>query len=284
MQTINSILEFLSGTGLHITQAIVVLLIGLFVIKKIALVAKFALVKATSNKTMASFVTNVLNVVLTFVLIIIIFNILSISTSGLMELLSACVLAVGLSLKDSVSHLASGLIIVSTKPFKEGDFVKINGVEGTIMAVHMFNTQLKTVDNKIITVPNSSVVGNNITNYDNLAIRRVDIKVSVSYDTDINKCMDVLKETAQKRKNVLKTPETEIVLDEYASSGLVFVVKVWTRSGNYWDVRNGLMLEFFNALKENNIEIPFDQLDVNIKTSEEEAVKENKNVNVEENK
>ena len=279
----NSIIQFLSGTGLNIAQAIVVFLVGLLIIRHFVFLIKTGMISATNKKTMATFVSSVLNVVLTFVLIIIVFNILSIPTNGLMELLSACVLAVGLSLKDSVSHVASGLIIVSTKPFKEGDYVQIGGMEGIVKSVNMFNTQIRTFDNKIVTVPNSSVVGNNIINYEALATRRVDIKLYVAYGSDIDKCKAVFSKTVENMPKVLKIPAPSYVLSEYASSSLVFTVRVWTRKENYWEVLNGLMERFYKDMNKEGIEIPFNQLDVTLKQpkqieykKEEQEVKEDK--------
>lgn len=271
----NAIITFLSGMGLKITQAIVVFLIGLMVVRAIVEVLKKGIIKGTNKKTVATFISSIVNVVLTFILIIIVFNILSIPTSGLMELLSACVLAIGLSLKDSVSHIASGLIIVATNPFKEGDYVQINGLEGIVKSVNIFNTHIRTFDNKIVIVPNSSVVGNNIINYDSLATRRVDINLYVPYGSNIDKCKEVFAKTVSKMPKVLKVPVPVFVLAEYAESSLVFSARVWTRKENYWDVRNGLMEEYYKDMVEAGIEVPFNQLDVHIKDNK--AISHNKN-------
>lgn len=262
---INAVLNFLAGTGIKWAQAIIVLLVGLFVIKKIASIVSFALIKTTNNKTMATFMVSILNVVLTLFLVIVAFNLFGISTSGLMELLSACVIAIGLSLKDSVSHLASGLIIVGTKPFKVGDLVNAGGVEGTVKAVHMFSTKIKTGDNKMITVPNSSIVGSNITNYDTLAIRRMDIVVSVAYGSDIEACKKLLVQTAQNTAGVLKTPDVSIFLSEMADSGLNFTLRAWARSGNFASTKNAVLENVYLALTQNNIEIPYNTIDLNFR-------------------
>ena len=271
----NSIIEFLSGTGLHIAQAIVVFLLGLLIIKGVVSMLKTAIIKGTNKKTVATFICSIVNVVLTFLLIMVVFNILSISTNGLMELLSACVLAVGLSLKDSVSHIASGLIIVSTNPFKEGDKVQINGLEGVVKSVNIFNTHIVTPDNKIVIVPNSSVVGNNIVNYDTLATRRVDINLYVSYDSDIELCKKVFAETAARVPKVLKVPAPVFVLNEFGDSSLVFSARVWTRKENYWDVRNALMEEYYKDMVKAGIDIPFNQLDVFIKNKNTKDIENN---------
>lgn len=262
---INSVLGFLSSTGLGWAQAIIVLLVGLVIIKYVARFFKFGIIKTTNSRTIATFVASILNVVLTIILIIIVFNLVGINTNGIMELLSACVIAIGLSLKDSVSHLASGMIIVSTKPFKEGDYVSVAGIEGTIKSVHMFNTQVKTNDNKIITVPNSSIVQNNIINFDALAVRRVDVELSVAYGSDIDKCIEVFKGVVNKANLTLKTPSPAYVVTQHAESGIVFSVRVWTRKENYWAVKNALMIDFYNAMNANGIEIPYNTIDVNIK-------------------
>lgn len=262
---INSVLGFLSGTGLKWAQGVSILLIGLVVIKYLARFVKVGLIKTTNNRTMSTFVTSILNVVLTFVLVLAVFGIVGIDTNGLMELLSACVIAIGLSLKDSVGHLASGLIIVSTKPFKEGDYVNIGGVEGTVKSVRMFNTQVRTVDNKIITVPNSNVIGNNIINYDSLATRRVDIVLGVAYGSDIEKCRKVFKSVVEKNELILKTPEPSYVISEHGASSVNFTVKAWTRKENYHTVKAELLEGFYIAMQENGIEIPYNTIDVNVK-------------------
>ena len=277
----NAVITFLSGTGLHIAQAIVVFLLGLFIIRAFVNMTKKAIIKGTNKKTVATFVSSFVNVILTFILIIVVFNILSIPTTGLMELLSASVLAIGLSLKDSVSHIASGLIIVATNPFKEGDYVQINGLEGIVKSVNIFNTHIRTFDNKIVIVPNSSVVGNNIINYDSLATRRVDIQLYVAYGSDIDKCKKVFGDTVSKMPKVLKVPAPAFVLSEYADSSLVFTARVWTRKENYWEVKNTLMEEFYKDMGNEGIEIPFNQLDVHIKDEQKEDVI---NVEVKKNK
>ena len=277
----NAVITFLSGTGLHIAQAIVVFLLGLLVIKAIVSVIKRGIIKETNKKTVATFVSSIVNVVLTFLLVIVVFNILSIPTSGLMELLSACVLAVGLSLKDSVSHIASGLIIVATNPFKEGDYVKINGLDGIVKSVNIFNRHIRTFDNKIVIVPNSSVVSNNIVNYDSLATRRVDIKLTVAYGSDLDKCKEVFAKTASKNPKVLKVPAPSFVVTEYKDSSIEFTARVWTRKENYWDVNNSLMEEYYKDMVAEGIDIPFNQLDVHIK--EENTAKNTKKVDVKTN-
>ena len=268
---LNGLLGFLAGTGLQWARGISILLIGLVVIKYLARIVKVGLIKTTNNRTMSTFVTSILNVLLTFVLILAVFGIVGINTSGLMELLSACVIAIGLSLKDSVSHLASGLIIVSTKPFKEGDFVSVGGVEGTVKSVRMFNTQIRTSDNKIITVPNSNVIGNNIINYDTLATRRVDITLGVAYGSDLEKCRKVFKSVVEKNELVLKTPEPAYIFSDLAASSINFTVRVWTRKGNYATVRADLLEGFYVAMQENGIEIPFNTIDVNVKKANQVA-------------
>lgn len=262
---VNAVISFLSGTGLAIAQAIVVLLLGLIAIKTAVNVLKRGIVGATNKKTVATFISSFVKVVLTFILIIVVFNILSIPTSGLIELLSASVLAIGLALKDSVSHIASGLIIVATNPFKEGDYVKINGLDGIVKSVNIFNTHIKTFDNKIVIVPNSSVVGNNIVNYDALAIRRVDIKLYVAYSSDLKKCREVFSKTVNKNSKVLKVPAPSFILSEYQDSSLVFTARVWTRKENYWDVYNSLMEDFYTDMEAEGIDIPFNRLDVHIR-------------------
>ena len=275
----NAILTFLSGTGLNIAQAIVVFLLGLLAIKIVVSMVKKAIVKGTNKKTVATFISSIVNVVLTFILIIVVFNILSIPTNGLMELLSACVLAVGLSLKDSVSHIASGLIIVATNPFKEGDYVQINGLEGIVKSVNIFNTHIRTFDNKIVIVPNSSVVGNNIVNYDSLATRRVDIDLYVAYGSDLEKCKQVFSKTVEKMPLVLKVPTPVFVLSEYGDSSLVFSARVWTRKENYWTVKNALMEEYYKDMVNEGIEIPYNQLDVHIKDENKDVTVKAKETN-----
>lgn len=252
---------FFETVGIQIIQCLAVFVVGVIVIRIVKTAIKRA-TKESSNPTLVGFFISCLNVFLYLVIFYIIFSILGISTASFIAALSAAGLAIALSLKDSLSNLANGVLIVSTKPFVEGDYVLIGTVEGTVKSVKMFTTKIVTIDNKEITIPNSKVISGEIVNYSARTTRRVDLDVYVSYDSDIEKVKKVLIDVMKNNKMVAKNPAPFARLNKYGDSCLEFRVKAWTSTDAYWDCYYDLMEEFLIALEENHIKVPYDSFEI----------------------
>ena len=198
--------------------------------------------------------------------------IIGVPITSLVAIITARTLGVTLAVQSSVSNLANGIILLANKPFKIDDFVEINGVSGTVVDISIFNTKLRISNNEIITMPHNVTINNPIIDYTSLEMRRIALDVSVSYDSDMNKVKQVLLDTIKEQDLVLQDQANSVNLAKMNSSSIDFSVKVWTATENYWDCFFALTESVFNKLKENNIEIPYNKLDVLIKSNEPKQI------------
>ena len=173
-------------------------------------------------------------------------------------------LAVGLALKDSLSNLANGVMLIEMKPFKEGDFVEIDGMSGNVQSVGLLTTQLLTPDNKKVILPNSKITSASIVNYNVRPTRRVDWEFTVSYDSDVDEVKRVLQSVLNEHPKILSEPDTTVRLHRHDESALAFVVRAWVNTPDYWDVFWDVNENALKALKDAGIEIPYPQMDVHI--------------------
>ena len=256
--------DFFQNTGLAIVRTIAFLVLGLVIIKIVRVIAQSATYKSKLDNAASTFVVSIITVVLYIALIIVLVSSLGFSTAGIIAAFSAVALAVALALKDSLASLANGVIIIFTKPFKKGDYVEINGMDGLVQDIRLFNTKILTYSNEEIIVPNSEVLGSKLINYSAMPLRRVVLAVPVPYASDIGEVRKIMLDCASAHPCVVSSPAPSVVLDAFDSSALKLSVRVWTLNENYWTVNNELKENLFNALREHGIEIPFDRLDVRL--------------------
>ncbi|MGB5441275.1 MAG: mechanosensitive ion channel domain-containing protein, partial [Gammaproteobacteria bacterium] len=189
---------------------------------------------------------------------------LGIQTTSFIAILGAAGLAIGLALQGSLANFAAGFLMILFRPFKVGDFIEGAGVAGVVEALHIFTTTLKTGDNKIIIIPNSKLSGDNITNYSARETRRVDMTVGVAYDADLSVVRDVLNDIISKEERVLNDPSPLVAVAELADNSVNFVVRIWTKSGDYWGVKFDMTEAIKNRFDAEGIGIPFPQRDIHI--------------------
>lgn len=259
---------FITDRGwLQIVIAVAVIIIGLIVLKIVMSVSR-KLVNKTKLKGIAGdFILTILKVVLVFIYLIIVLRILGIDTTSFVALLTVGTLAISLALQSIIANFASGMIIVSNHPFEEGDFVEIAGVSGTVEKITLFSTKLKTPDNKVVTIPNSSVSGGNIVNYSAEEKRRVDLSFGVAYGSDIDKVKRVIESVLDEHALVLHDDGYTVRLNEQGDSALVFVCRCWVKGGDYWTVFFDLQEQMTKRFGKEGIEIPYNKLDVNLVTN-----------------
>lgn len=260
-----AIKDFFANAGLKILSLIAVIIFGIAFIKIIKVILKKILLRSPIDNSLISFTLSIVNFLLYFLLIMIVAHMMGIPTTSFIALLSAFGLAASLALQDSLSNLANGIIIISSKPFKVGDFVEVDGISGTIKSIRMLHTKIETTDNKVISVPNSKVISSAITNYNANPLRRLDIDVSVAYGSDVEQVKAVLMNIITEHKFSLSTPEPLVRLKTLGESALVFTLRVWCKSENYWDLYYDINETCYSVLNENGISIPYNQLDVHIK-------------------
>lgn len=259
---------FITERGwLQIVIAVAVIIVGLIVLKIVMSVSR-KLVNKTKLKGIAGdFILTILKVVLVFIYLIIVLRILGIDTTSFVALLTVGTLAISLALQSIIANFASGMIIVSNHPFEEGDFVEIAGVSGTVEKITLFSTKLKTPDNKVVTIPNSSVSGGNIVNYSAEEKRRVDLTFGVAYGSDIDKVKRVIESVLDEHALVLHDDGYTVRLNEQGDSALVFVCRCWVKGGDYWTVFFDLQEQMTKRFEKEGIEIPYNKLDVNLVTN-----------------
>jgi small conductance mechanosensitive channel len=187
-----------------------------------------------------------------------------IETTSFIAILGAAGLAIGLALQGSLSNFASGVLIIMLRPFKSGDYIEAAGKSGSVEKIEIFATELRTPDNKVVIVPNSSIMSGAITNYSREATRRIDLVIGVDYDADLKQAKQVLQSVLEADDRILKDPAYTVAVSELADSSVNFVVRPWVKTPDYWAVYFDLMENIKLALDEANINIPYPQMDVHV--------------------
>lgn len=268
----NAVKDFVNGYGKVLIMALVVFVIGLLVIRLIKKSVKKTSTKSRNvDNAAASFITSIVALVAYVVLLIVMIASLGFSTEGIIAALSSVMLAIALGLQGTLASLANGILLIFTKPFQAGDYVDIGGTGGTVKEVKLFCVKLVTPDNLTVVIPNNTVFGSTVINYSKMPLRRVDIVVPVEYSADIETVKSILQEFVAKDERIQKDPAPFCRLTEYGASSLNFTLRVWVNAGDYWAVRFDLLEGIIGLLRQNKIEIPYDQLDVHVIKSEEVA-------------
>lgn len=260
----DALISFFETKGVIAAQFIALLIFGLIVIRLINKGAKKIALKTALERSLAFFIVSLLNIGLYFVLIITLFSLLGFSTASFVAIFSAFALALSLALKDSLSNVANGVILAVSKPFKAGDWISLANNSGIVKKIGIFYTQIVTFDNKVITLPNSQVMGSEIVNYSARETRRTDVTFSVAYGSDIDKVKSVIKDVVYQNKKVHKIPEPIIRIEALKDSSVDYLVRVWADNGDIFDLYYELLESVYRALDENGITVPFNQLDVHI--------------------
>jgi small conductance mechanosensitive channel len=261
--------EYLAKYGLNVLAAIVILVVGRIASKLISSGVEKAMVKARVDKTLAGFTRGLCNILLMVVVIIAALTRLGVDTKSFIAILGAAGLAVGFALQGSLSNFAAGIMLITFKPFKVGDFVEIGGKDGTVREIHIFNTMLDSPDNIRIIIPNGQVTGGSILNYTVNGTRRVDLVIGVSYEDDLQKAEIVMKGILADDKRILPEPEAVVAVNELGDSSVNFVVRPWVKSVDYWDVYFDLTAKIKTTLDENGISIPYPQRVVHLNNAGE---------------
>ncbi|MGI6133197.1 MAG: mechanosensitive ion channel family protein [Christensenellales bacterium] len=265
----DKIINFLESTGLNILLALVILFLGLVIIKTVLRIAKASLQRTAVEGATASFIVSIIDLALKLLLLFMVISILFPNASaGLIAALGTAGLAIGLALQGSLSNFANGIIIIFTKPFKEGDYVSIGGIEGSIRSIEILTTELLTPDNKKIVMNNTKVISSEIINYSARPTRRLDLRFRVSYQSDMKKVLQVLKEVASSHPNVLASPSPLIRMSEHGEDGMIFNFRVWVPSGEYWSTYYDMIEQVYFAFENNGIKIPYKQMDVHVANKE----------------
>ncbi len=243
----------------------IILVAGLIGIKLVLTIVEKALKKSKADPTTYKFLLSVIRIALWFVVGIMALSAIGINTTSIIAAFSAAALAIGLAVKDNLANFASGVLMIFLRPFKVGDFVEIQGESGVVDEISILNTKLKTVDNKVILIPNSAIAGGNITNFSAEEKRRLDLTFSISYGDDFEKAKAIINDIVKAHPLTLNDPcEPFVRVGDLASSSVDIFVRVWVKNENYWDLCFDLKEKIKAQFDANGITIPFNQLDVNV--------------------
>lgn len=249
-----------------IIVALLILWIGWKLIKWLDKLLLKIFTKKSLDVSLNSFLRSIIIIALKVLLIITVAGMIGIQMTSFIAILGAAGLAVGMALQGTLQNFAGGVIILLLKPYKVGDYIEQGGISGIVKEIQVFNTLLITLDNKVIVVPNTQLATNTLTNYTRSEKRRVDVNVGIAYGEDINKARKVLVDLAMSHPDVLKdeADAPAVAVLELGASSINLQLRAWTKTENYWGVMGALTQGTYETLKENQIEIPFDQLQVHI--------------------
>ncbi|MFZ6664253.1 mechanosensitive ion channel family protein [Peijinzhouia sedimentorum] len=265
-QKINElILEFIIDFGPKLLGAILILLIGTWLIGKIGNLIRKGLDKGSFEPSLKSFLTSLTRFALYVMLFITVLGTVGIPMTSFLTILGAAGLAIGLALQGSLSNFAGGVLILAFKPFRIGDVIEAQGEIGTVEKIDILHTRLNTADNREIIMPNGSLANSNIINITAHPTRRVAFPVGISYDSDIKQARKIIVDTLSKDPRVLPEQGVQVVLTELADSSLNLSVRVWVNAEDFWSMTFEGLEDIKEALDAANIEIPFPQRDVHMK-------------------
>jgi small conductance mechanosensitive channel len=245
--------------------AVLIWIIGLFAIKMVIKLVDKGMQRSKMEITLRKFIISLINFGLKILLFVTVATIVGIKMTAFVTLIGAMGLAFGLALQGSLANFAGGVLINILKPYKIGDFIETGGIMGTVKEISIFNTILNTPDNKRIILPNSNVSNNNITNFSSEETRRVDLSFGVAYDTNTDRAIQIINDVIADHKYILRDPQPFVRIGNFGASSIDITVRVWGNSANYWDIHFDLLEQVKAAFDKAGIEIPFDQVDVNLK-------------------
>ena len=258
--------EFLTADwAISVFQGLLTLVIGWILIKAFVNTLRKTLEKKNFDPSLTPFLTNMLKWLLRAVLLVIVAGTVGIETTSLAAILGAAGLAIGLALQGTLGHFASGILILLSRPIRVGDFVEVDGKQGTVKEIKIFQTILETLQGNTIYVPNGNVISNAITNVTEKPTRRIDFDFGISYDDDIRLARKIILDEANSDSRILQDPPVVAPVVSLGDSSVNLQLRAWVNTGDYWDARFDLIERIKTRFDENGITIPYPQSEMTIK-------------------
>lgn len=265
MKYLESVPALALDYGLNAVAALVIFFVGKWIARRVVNLGGRLMNQRGIDPTVGGFVTNILYMILLMLVIIAAMAQLGVPTAQFIAVIGAAGLAIGLALQGSLSNFASGVLLVSFRPCKVGDYIEAGGVSGTVQAITVFSTTLVTPDQRTITVPNSSIMGGPITNYSTSPSRRLDMVIGVSYDSDLEQVKNLLRDIVESDERVLDSHKpVQIGVLALADSSVNIAIRPWVATADYWPLHFDLHERIKRQFDEADIGIPFPQMDVHL--------------------
>ena len=255
---------FFTRAGLNIVIGLLIIIIGLIVCKIIKVVITRVMRRTKKDEAVVHFVASLIDIILKIVVLVAALATMGVNTASIITVLGTCGVAIGLALKDSLGNVAGGMMIIVNKPFKKGDYISAAGAEGTVQTINLFNTVLLSIDNKEIVIPNGQLSNSNITNFSAMETRRVDFEVNVAVDTDLVKAQNAILSVCGAHAKVHTNPEPFCRMNRVANGAVVFTVRAWCDTAEYWGVYFDLQEQIRDKFTQLGIVVPYPQLDVHV--------------------
>lgn len=255
--------------GLKLLAAIAIYIVGAWLIKKVKTWLSKFFTKRNTEATLSTFISSLVSITLTVLLIIVTIGTLGINTTSLAAILAAGGMAIGMALSGTVSNFAGGLMILVFKPFKAGDFISAQGFSGTVKEVSIVNTKITTPDNRVIIIPNGALSNGNIDNYSAKTMRRLDIELHMAYETDADKCIEAILKILHADPRVLDSKtkgasDPMSVVSCLNDSTVTFLARVWVKSSEFWPLKWDLNKALFTELPKQGFHFEYPNLNVTI--------------------
>ncbi|WP_163537551.1 mechanosensitive ion channel domain-containing protein [Gracilibacillus sp. YIM 98692] len=248
----------------NIALAIIVLIVGLMVIKAITKFISTRIEKSKMDDSLKPFLVSLIGAILKILLVLTVVSVLGVEMTSFAAIIAAAGFAIGLAFQGSLSNFAGGILLLTLRPFRVGDYIEGAGYSGTVNGIQILYTELVTPDNKVIFIPNGNLSNTGITNYSVKETRRVDFKFGTGYEADTKHVLDTLKQVADNHSLVLKDPEPFVRMSEHGDSAVVYTVRVWVNSPDYWTVYFDIIEDVKTKFDQEEISIPYPQMDVHI--------------------
>ena len=261
-ELIQQLIELGVQAGKSILVALLIFVVGRFLVKLINKLVAQMMERRKVEPTIASFVKSFVNILLMVLLVITVVSALGVNTTSFAALLASAGVAVGMALSGNLQNLAGGILLLLFKPYKVGDYISAQGVEGVVKAIQIFHTVLTTVDNKEIFVPNGALSSGSVVNFSKNELRRVDQTVTVEYGTDVEAVRQAVLDIAKADPRVLTDPAPFVALSALADSSVNFTVRFWVKSADYWGVFFDTNRKVYEEFNRRGIQFPFPQIQV----------------------
>ncbi len=264
-QLMDKLLEGALVVGLKIVAALLIYYVGRWFVRRVMKLMDKVYEKKSVEKSLRSFLSGVVKVLLYVVIVLIIIQVLGINTTSLVAMIASAGLAIGMALSGTLQNFAGGVMILLLRPYRIGDYIDAQGEEGTVTKIGLFSTEIITVDNRVIYIPNSTISTSVIDNYSTSEMRRVDWTVNVEYGSDPDKVRKVLVDMLKSDSRVAADPAPVVFLVNLADSSVQFSARAWCRNSDYWGLKFDIQERIYVELPKSGVNFPFPQLDVNIK-------------------
>ncbi|MBE6640342.1 MAG: mechanosensitive ion channel [Ruminococcaceae bacterium] len=268
MAVLSTVLNWLATTGIKFVIGLIVMLIAFKVIDVLAKKINKAMTKKNVDETITRVSTGAIKVAAKLLVAVLFVGFIGIETASISACIATLGVGISLAVQGTLSNFAGGVIIILMRPFKLGDFITSGGESGTVEDIKLFYTHVVTVDNRMIYIPNGTLANNVIVNASVKDTRRLDITMSVAYESDTELACKLIREVCERNEKIFKEPAPFVTVASYAASSIDIVCRTWCNKGDYWDNNFYLLNEIKKEFDKNGIVIPYNQLDVHVNTVE----------------